>query len=318
KKEDFYDSSIQRDWIKFDLKVVIIDVENKAIINEEVFNIEMVANNEQQNISTKARALMRRKFTNLLNHSAYLQPFYAVEKVGKVFIRLKGGYVDGIKRGDFYIAYHTDSANSRKKTTLIQIIKVDFDYSLGLILQDQIRDKLVEENSEVPIHFQKLRKIDLDIQILGTVGLSFDAITEIDQDYPVNVYPYLGIRAQFPVTVVFFKPVIEFDLYFAYQSSNLLIPFLFSTGFQAEFNIRRLGIHTGFLIGAFFSPDSELDYRVDTFSLMPFIRFSAHIQQNFNAFGEIGYRYIHNSKFEEDWNIDLSGLTLSIGLGIIL
>ena len=308
-EEDFYDSSIIRNRIKFEVKVLVIETKTQAVVDETVLKINILSEKPQDILVKNTASQVSRKFTGFINNSVYLQPGYLMEEKKTLFLWINGGYHEGIKRGDFYIAYLDEvkfAANSRKRV-LIKIVKTEFDRSLGIILIDAPGDQLNKES----FTFRKIRKIDLEIQAAGG-----PTIADLES-LPVTVLPTVTIRGLIPVKAVFFRPVIQAEFHFLFKNNSLLVPFFVETGFQGDFYFHRAAISNGFLVGAFFSPDLTNNYQIDSFVLIPYLQISGLLNHNLRLFGEFGYRYMPDNQFESSWKIDLSGVYFNAGISLI-
>lgn len=96
-----------------------------------------------------------------------------------------------------------------------------------------------------------------------------------------------------------------------------MLPFSFEGGIEGAFNLYRFEFYGGVLIGALFSPDSELNYQIDSVVVRPFILLSGIINSNISLFGEFGYRFYNENILFNEWKISLKGIYFNFGLTIV-
>lgn len=331
READFYDPSEIRDRIIYELNVMLVDSSRKVVLEESRLKIELTAKKDLSTLKQQAIALTVRKFNNFLKNSSFLKPTYNIVAKSGLFVWIDGGYLDGIKRDEFYSAKRGPALGEEsRKSILVRIVKPEFDRSLAIIhyedhnLPGDRADFKAKESPELlaaakgrdELKLTKLNKAGLEIQLAGGVLLA--DLPNVLTGGQLKALPMFSIRGLIPVKALFFRPVVEVDFTFLFEQNSLLAPFIFKAGVMGEFNIYRFGIGGGFLIGAYFSQDSTNNYRIDTFVLQPCLQLSGQINSNVRFFGEFGYKYAHESKFKEAWKIDISGIYITAGIGLLL
>lgn len=303
-KPAFYDTSAIEHEIFIELRILTIDCENRAIVEESIIESSTLKNDKIEDVKQQSIELTAKKFLNELNNSEYLSMGFAVEERKTLFVWIEGGYAQGIKREQFFYLFASDRIDTDSEL-FVKIVKVEENRSLGMILFDTTLP------DEEMFEMKKMNKIGLELQINGGVLLSNLTATTMP-------LPMFSVRALIPVKLVFFRPVVQVEFNFIYQNNAVFMPFFFQTGGQGEINFNRFGMNLGFLIGAFFTPDENSSYNLDSLSLTPYYQLSVVLNKSIKLYTEVGYNFITINKFKETWNIDLSGIYINAGIALLL
>lgn len=302
-QKNFYDPLISEYKIELKMNVILLDVKKSTILSGDVIDIETELLRDQTTAFSSAQDAILKKYSAILRDSNYLQKKIRVVKQRGLFVEIDTGKNDGAKSGEVYISYDYSYYNS-KEIMAIKVVSVKETTSLAIILYKN--SELKEES-----FFIKKYSSNLKINVSGGFSLSdFNLGT-------LAVYPCASIRGIIPTGVPFFYPIINFDFNFFYRENKFLLPFSFEGGAQGGVNLYRFEIYGGVLLGALFSPDSELNYRIDSVVVRPFILLSGIINSNISLFGEFGYRFYNENVLFNEWKISLKGVYFNFGLTIV-
>lgn len=302
-QKNFYDPLISEYKIELKMNVILLDVKKSSILNGDVIDIETEFVRDQTAAFSSAQSAILKKYSGILRDSNYLQKKIRVIKQKNLFVEIDSGKNDGVKSGEVYISYDYSYYNS-KEIMAIKVFSVKETTSLAIILYKN--SELNEEN-----FFIKKFASNLKINLSGGFSLS-----DFNLGTPA-VYPFASIRGIIPTGVPFFYPIINFDFNFFYRDNKFLLPFSFEGGIEGAFNLYRFEFYGGVLIGALFSPDSELNYQIDSVVVRPFILLSGIINSNISLFGEFGYRFYNENILFNEWKISLKGIYFNFGLTIV-
>ncbi len=307
KESDFYDNTKFWTSVSLDLKILVIDCYKKVILDEDIINTEIsLDKNEELVIDEAVRVLLKKLHGYVSDLRIFKLKVYPTE-IKTLFIRLNKGKNDGLKSQDILVSLDEDEYNIEEHTA-VKLLNVEDDESSAMILY-------TKGNIETDRFFQKISKINLEIQLAGGFSLSNRENPVISANQYLSILSFASIRTLIPVGLLFFRPVVQLEFNFFYLDNKLLLPFTVETGFQFEFIIQRFGIDLGLMIGALFSPNSNTNYRIDSVIIRPYLHLSGMINTTFKLFGEIGYRFYVNNNFFTDWQIDLNGVYFSFGTG---
>ena len=99
--------------------------------------------------------------------------------------------------------------------------------------------------------------------------------------------------------------------------SKFYAPINVGAGIGGHFNIFNFYINIGCLAGVLLTQESSGSYRADSFSVSPFAAAGAYILKDARLFIETGYRYLYDDKFSKLTGVDLKGIYLKGGIGLV-
>lgn len=300
-KKDFYDPRKTFFQLESEIKILIINNKSGDIIEKFFFIFSQ--DKSLENIKLKFLENLRIKLKTFIDNLSIFKKKVTVEKINYFFVKLNIGKRE-TKPQDLYCSILNG------KESVIKIIKSYEDYSIGYTVYG--------------LPFQKgedfVKQDNINMEIYFFSGFSFS--DKENKVATVNNYfsflPYIGLRFAIPIGIVFFRPIINFEMNFLYTDNRLYTPFSFETGCQGEFFLRRLGFDFGLLIGGFFAPDKENNYKADSFIIRPYLHLSTILTKYIEIFGETGYRFLLEGEFYKLFNINLSGIYFLFGISLNL
>lgn len=304
KEANFYDNEIieYSGIIKFN--IIIIEGNNYKVVEDENFTIETEKFRDQSLIKNKLIFLIREKLKKYKDSILYFKKKIKILKHNNLFIWFNSGKNDNIKETDILIGYDLDRYDLQE-IVKVRIIKSNEDTSIGIILFNN-------ESVTEKITFLKKESSNIELQFGGGFSLS-----EIERNNLI-LYPYIDIRLVIPVRIPFFNPVVNAQLNLFFKNSKFIIPFSIETGIQGEFNINRFRFGIGTLVGALFSPDSDLRYQIDSIIVRPYLFISIIVNSFIIIYSEFGYRYCNENILYNNWSIDIEGIYFTFGINFQL
>jgi hypothetical protein len=309
-EKDFYYPDKIWNIVNTDLKIALLDTKNKTIIDDYIASSEYKSVKSLEISKEESINMLIKKVKSYLEDMTLFKLKIFPEEIKALYIWLDKGSRDGLKTQNILVSY-IENETEIKEESVVKIIKTEEDRSLAMILY--ANSPITKESI-----FTRISKINLELQIGGGFAMASKFNNVSARNNYFSFIPFTSLRLLLPVGISFFRPGFHFEFNFLYLDNRLLLPFTIETGCQGEIFIHRFEADLGFMVGALFSPNTNFNYELDSVVLRPYIHLSVLMITHLKLFGEFGYKFYVKNKLYNNWEIDLSGMYFSFGLGVNL